>query len=210
MPAGGGSRSGSVTFQGPASAPVESAELENGVSSVDLSEVVFDAAWDGDQQQPGDSAGRPEPVRTPRGKNTKLPAAASNVSPHSGRTTRRPARRGTHPPVMDMQRRPGCDAGLKQAQGSARRPARGRHPPGPGQAPAGRSGPRPLPAAARCTDRQRVRAHPQHRPCGRNGRWRPDRRLEGRHNQRLSRKARSWADRPPGLHPANPLDSGGR
>jgi peptidoglycan/LPS O-acetylase OafA/YrhL len=25
----------------------------------------------------------------------------------------------------------------------------------------------------------------------RNGRWRPDRRLEGRHNQRLSRKARS-------------------
>ena len=33
-------------------------------------------------------------------------------------------------------------------QGSARRPARGRHPLGPGRVPAGRSGPRPLPAAA--------------------------------------------------------------
>ena len=70
--------------------------------------------------------------------------------------------------------------------------------------------PRPLPAAAKCADRQRVRAHPQHRPRGRNGRWRPDRLLEGRHDQKLSRKARSRPDRPPGLHPANPLDSGGR
>jgi hypothetical protein len=48
---------------------------------VDLEEVVFDATRDWNQQQPCGRAGCPELVGRPRGRNTKLPAAAVNASP---------------------------------------------------------------------------------------------------------------------------------
>jgi hypothetical protein len=47
---------------------------------VDLAEVVFDAARNGDQQQPGRLTRSPEPVWAARGRKTKLPAAASKTS----------------------------------------------------------------------------------------------------------------------------------
>src|SRR5215471_1947884 len=91
-------------------------------SSADLAEVVFDAAWDGDQQQPGDSARGPEPVRAPPGQENK--AARSGIVGVAAAADGQFAVKDVEAlifAVMDVQRRPGADAGLNDGQRSARR-----------------------------------------------------------------------------------------
>jgi len=89
-------------------------------SSVDLAEVGFDAAWDGDQQQPGSRTRRPEPVRAAPGQEDK--AARCVVEGVAAAADGQFAVQDVEAlifAVVDMQRRPGADTGLKDTQSSA-------------------------------------------------------------------------------------------
>ena len=87
---------------------------------VDLVEIVFDATWDGDQEQLRGLVPGPEPVRAAAGQEHE--AAGWSVEGVAAAADRQFA--GEHVEaliflVMDMQRRPGFDGGLKDAEGSA-------------------------------------------------------------------------------------------
>jgi hypothetical protein len=87
---------------------------------VDLVEVVFDATWDGDQEQPCGLVLGPEPVRAAAGQEYE--AACWSVEGVAAAADGQFAAEYVEAlifPVMDMQRRPGFDGGLKDAQGSA-------------------------------------------------------------------------------------------
>jgi hypothetical protein len=91
-------------------------------SSVDLAEVVFDAARDGDQQQPDGRARSPEPVRAATGQEHEAARrGVERLAPAADRQRAVQHIKALIVPVMHMQRRPGADAGLKDAQSAARR-----------------------------------------------------------------------------------------
>src|SRR5580704_1194792 len=88
---------------------------------VDLTEVVFDAAWDDDQEQPGRLVHGPEPVRAAAGQEHE--AASRGIEGVAAAPNGQFSIEHVEAlvfPVMNVQRRSGLDRGLKDAQGSAR------------------------------------------------------------------------------------------
>jgi hypothetical protein len=87
---------------------------------VDLVEVVFDAAWDGNQEQLCGLVPGPEPVRAAAGQEHE--AACRGIEGVAAAADGQFAAEHIEAlifAVMDMQRRPGSDGGLEDAQGSA-------------------------------------------------------------------------------------------
>jgi hypothetical protein len=89
---------------------------------VDLAEVVFNAARDGDDEEPGRLVRSPEPVRAAPGQEHE--AAPGSIEHFAAAADRQFAVEHVEAlilAVMDMQRRSGGDAGLNNAE----RPAGG-------------------------------------------------------------------------------------
>jgi hypothetical protein len=87
---------------------------------VDLTEVAFNPAWNGDHEQPGGLVPGPEPVRAAAGQEHE--AASRGVEDVAAAPDGQFAVEHVETlifPVMNMQRRSGLDRGLKDAQGSA-------------------------------------------------------------------------------------------
>jgi len=116
-------------------------ELFVGCGVIDLAEVVFDAARDGDQEQPGGLVPGPEPVRAAARQEHE--AACGGVEGVAAAADGEFAVEHVEAlifTVMDVQRRPGSDRGLEDAQGSARGVLRGLQARIAGHAGAGRKG----------------------------------------------------------------------
>jgi hypothetical protein len=113
-------------------------ELFVGCGVIDLAEVVFDAAWDGDQEQPGRLLPGPEPVRAAARKEheTACGGVESVAAAADGQFAVEYVEALIFT-VMDVQWRPRFDRGLEDAQDSARGVLRGLQariagPPAPG------------------------------------------------------------------------------
>ena len=88
---------------------------------IDLTKVIFDAAGNSDQEQPGRPVPGPEPVRAAAGQEHE--AARRGIEGVAAAPNGQFAVEHVETlifPVMNMQRRSGLDRGLKDAQGSAR------------------------------------------------------------------------------------------
>ena len=87
---------------------------------IDQAEVVFDAAGNGDEEQPGGLIGGSEPVRAAAGQEHEAASQGVEgvVTAPDGQFAAEHVEALVFP-VMDVQRRPGPDPGLKDAQGSA-------------------------------------------------------------------------------------------
>jgi hypothetical protein len=87
---------------------------------VDLNEVVFDAAWNDDQEQPRRLVHGPEPVRAAAGQEHE--AASRSIEGVAAAPNGQFAIEHVETfifPVMNMQRRSALDRGLEDAQGAA-------------------------------------------------------------------------------------------
>lgn len=122
---GMGGSGGSSGDHADAVSPTDLVPFVIGGRAVDRGEVVLDAAGRDDQQQPRGPSRCPEPVRAPAGQEDET--ACPGVEEFAAAVDRQLAVQDVEAlvfAVMDMQWRPGLDAGLKDAQYSAGRPAR--------------------------------------------------------------------------------------
>ena len=113
----------------------------SGCGVIELAEVVFDAARDGDQEQPGGLLPGTELVRAAARQEDE--AACGGVEGVAAAADGQFAVEHVEAlifTVMDVQRRPGPDRGLQDAQGSARGVLRGLQARIAGHAGAGRKG----------------------------------------------------------------------